>query len=201
MLELLLPGEVEPDQMPETPVVKGLQIRQGPDRHPAPPGPGPAAQFFIPLVVSSYEVGTYTIPSIEMTFGGVAQRTAPVEVTIIDEKKLQLSHATVGKRQKISYFAAFHAMKDKPYVGEKQPVELKIYFPEEIYVIDWGIPEFERDGLSAWRFQPQPRLERATPAQPEICRGRAIPAPSPPTAPASRPSAPRACGSSSGWSR
>lgn len=161
MLELLLPGEVEPDQMPETPVVKGLVIRQGPIDIQRRPGQGRRPEFFIPFAVSSYEVGTYTIPSIEMTFGGVSQRTAPVEVTIIDEKTLQLSQAIAGN-QKINYFAGFHALKNKPYVGEKQPVELKLYFPEEVYVIDWGIPEFERNKLSAWRFQPQPRLERAT---------------------------------------
>lgn len=160
MLELLLPGEVEPDQMPETPVVKGLVIKQGPINIQRRQGQSRRPEFFIPFAVSSYEVGTYIIPPIEMTFGGVAQRTAPVEVRIIDETKLKMSQAVVGN-QKINYFAAFHALKDKPYVGEKQPVELKIYFPEEIYVIDWGIPEFERDGLSAWRFQPQPRLERA----------------------------------------
>ncbi|PAW75293.1 MAG: hypothetical protein B9S38_01930 [Verrucomicrobiia bacterium Tous-C4TDCM] len=159
-LELLLPGEVEPDEMPATPVVEGLVIKQGAFRIQQRQGPSRRTEYYIPFTISSYEIGTYVIPSIELTFGGVPQRTAPVEVRIIDEKKLNLSSTTVGNL-KITYFAAFHAMKDKPFVGEKQPVELKIYFPDDIYVIDWGIPEFERDGLSAWRFQPQPRLDRA----------------------------------------
>jgi tetratricopeptide (TPR) repeat protein len=159
-LELLLPGEIEPDMIPQAPVVKGLVITGGRFGIQRRQGPNRRLEYFISYAVSSYEVGSYTIPSIEMTFGGVPQRTAPVELRIIDDEKLQMSQVAVGN-QKINYFAAFHALKDKPYVGEKQPVELKIYFPEDIYVIDWGIPEFEREGLSAWRFQPQPRLERA----------------------------------------
>jgi tetratricopeptide (TPR) repeat protein len=159
-LELFLPGEVAPDEMPATPVVKGLVIRQGSFRMMQRQGSNRRPEYCIPFTISSYEIGTYVIPPIELTFGGVSQRTAPVEVRIIDEKKLNLS-STMQGGQKISYFASFHAMKDKPYVGEKQPVELKIYFPDDIYVIDWGIPDFERDGLSAWRFQPQPRLDRA----------------------------------------
>lgn len=159
-LELLLPGEVPPDAMPEIPVVKDLVIRRGDFGIQRRMGPGRRAEFFIPFQVSSYETGNYVIPAIELSFDGVIHRTSPVELRVIDDMKLQWSQVTVGS-QVIRYCAAFHALKDKPYVGEKQPVELKIYFPEDVYVIDWGIPEFERDGLSAWRFQPQPRLERA----------------------------------------
>jgi tetratricopeptide (TPR) repeat protein len=161
MLELLLPGEVPPDEMPEIPVVNNLVIKRGGFSIQRRQGAGRRIEFYIPFTVSSYEIGTYVIPPIEVTFSGVVHRTSPIELRVIDDMQLQWSQATVGS-QKIRYAAAFHALKDKPYIGEKQPVELKIYFPMEINVIDWGIPEFERDGLSAWRFQPQPRLERAT---------------------------------------
>ncbi len=73
---------------------------------------------------------------------------------VIDETELKWSQAVVDRRE-IRYSAAFHAIKGNPYVGEKQPVEIKIYYPAEQHVEDWGIPDFERDGLSAWRFQPQ----------------------------------------------
>jgi tetratricopeptide (TPR) repeat protein len=159
-LELLLPGEVPPDAMPDVPVVKDLVIRRGDFGIQRRMGPGRRTEYFIPFSISSYEVGTYIIPGIELSFDGVTHRTSPVELRIIDDSKLTPTTITVGS-QVIRYYAAFHALKDQPFIGEKQPVELKIYFPEDVYVIDWGIPEFERDGLSAWRFQPQPRLERA----------------------------------------
>jgi len=161
VLELILRGEIAPDAMPEAPVVKNLSIRplgMGLQRR---AGMGRRPEYYLPFVVSSYDIGSYIIPPIEMSFDGEIHRTAPVELRIIDDMQLQWSQAIVGS-QKIRYAAAFHALKDQPYVGEKQPVELKIYFPSDQIVLDWGIPDFERDGLSAWRFQPQPRLGRAT---------------------------------------
>jgi hypothetical protein len=161
VLELVLRGEIAPDAMPEIPAVKNLSIRplgMGLQRR---AGMGRRPEYYLPFVVSSYDIGSYVIPPIEMSFDGEIHRTAPVELRIIDDMKLQWSEAVVGSR-KIRYAAAFHALKDQPYVGEKQPVELKIYFPSDQIVLDWGIPDFERDGLSAWRFQPQPRLGRAT---------------------------------------
>ncbi len=160
MLELLLPGEVPPDAMPEVPVVQNLVIKRGGFNIQRRQGSGRRIEYFIPFTVSSYDIGSYVIPPIELSFGGVIHRTSPVEFRVIDDAKLTWSNVTVGS-QRIRYAAAFHALKDKPYVGEKQPVEIKLYFPENLYVIDYGIPEFERDGLSAWRFQPQPRVERA----------------------------------------
>jgi tetratricopeptide (TPR) repeat protein len=161
MLELLLVGEVQPDENPVTPVVKNLTIKPAGFNIQRRPGPGRRLEYYIPFSVSGYEVGDYVIPPIELRFDGVVHRTAPIALRIIDDMKLSWSEASVGQT-KFRYAAAFHALKDKPFIGEKQPVELKIYFPMELSVIDWGIPEFERDGLSAWRFQPQPRMERAT---------------------------------------
>ena len=160
VLELVLRGEIAPDEIPSIPEVKNLSIRplgMGLQRR---PGAGRRPEYYLPFVVSSYDAGSYTIPPIEMSFGGEIHRTAPIELRVLDETKLQWSQAVVGN-QRIRYAAAFHALKTDPYVGEKQPVELKIYFPTDQIVLDWGIPDFERDGLSSWRFQPQPRLGRA----------------------------------------
>lgn len=160
VLELILRGEIAPDEMPTIPEVANLSIRplgMGLQRR---AGQGRRPEYFLPFVVSSYDAGNYVIPPIELSFGGEIQRTEPIELRVIDETKLQWSQAVVGS-QRIRYAAAFHALKSTPYVGEKQPVELKVYFPTDQIVLDWGIPDFERDGLSAWRFQPQPRLGRA----------------------------------------
>lgn len=160
VLELILRGEIAPDEMPEIPEVANLSIRplgMGLQRR---AGQGRRPEYFLPFVVSSYDPGNYVIPPIALSFGGETHRTEPIELRVIDETKLQWTQATVGT-QRIRYAAAFYALKSAPYVGEKQPVELKVYFPTDQIVLDWGIPDFERDGLSAWRFQPQPRLGRA----------------------------------------
>src|SRR5690606_35230366 len=44
---------------------------------------------------------------------------------------------------------------------ETTPVEMKLYIPR-MAVVDWGIPEFERDGLTCWRFEPSESSGAAT---------------------------------------
>ncbi len=163
-LEIILRGEdarLGLEAMPEIEQVKNLSIRplglnlqrrQGVNRR---------FEYFIPFIVSSYDAGDYVIPPIEVVISGKTHRTSPIEFRVLDEMKLQWSDAIIGNRR-IRYSASFYALKNDPYIGEKQPVELKVYFPSDQIVLDWGIPEFERDGISAWRFQPQPRLSRVT---------------------------------------
>ncbi|MCW1925234.1 hypothetical protein OKA05_21925 [Luteolibacter arcticus] len=146
--------------MPKLPVVKNVDLRLLGGYVQRRAGEGRRLEQFIPFVVSSLEVGTHEIPPIEVMVNGELQRTRPVEFRVIDETSLTWATATVGD-QRIRYSAAFHSIKDQPFLGEKQPVELKIYFPGDQIVIDWGIPDFERQSLSAWRFQPQPQLGRA----------------------------------------
>lgn len=162
ILDLVMPGDADLDAMPEIPEVNSkLTIRplgMGAQRR---YGQGRRMELVVPYVISSYDAGEYVIPSIEVDFNGEKRRTPPIDLKVIDEKELKMYKANIGGRE-ILYSAAFHAIKGAPYVGEKQPVEIKLYFPADQQVEDWGIPEFERDGLSTWRFQPQPRLGRAS---------------------------------------
>ena len=163
VLELVLPGDAELESMPEIPDLGNLVIR--PLGMGAQPRYGQGRrgrmELVIPYVISSYEAGSYSIPSIEVSFSGETHRTPPIDFKVIDEMSLKWYKANLAGRE-VRYSAAFHAIKGTPYVGEKQPVEIKLYFPNDQQVEDWGIPEFERDGVSAWRFQPQPRLGRAS---------------------------------------
>jgi tetratricopeptide (TPR) repeat protein len=140
--------------MPKLPAVRNFEIRPLAGFVQRRAGEGRRLEHFIPFVVSSLEPGMHVIPPIELSIDGTSQRTAPVEFQVSDGSDLQWATATVGN-QRIRYAATFHALKNQPYVGEKQPVELKVYFPVNQIVMDWGIPDFERKGLSAWRFQPQ----------------------------------------------
>ncbi len=45
-------------------------------------------------------------------------------------------------------------MNPRPYDGETTPVEIKVFVPRDLFVEDWGIPDFQRDGVTSWRFQP-----------------------------------------------
>lgn len=151
-LDIVVPSdEMDPPEIPE---VKNLTIRpigMGPGRRLT---QGRRIEFYFSYMVASYEVGDYVIPPVEIVVDGETRRTAPIELRVIDDSTLKWSKVTLDNRE-VRYSAAFHAVKGKPYVGEKQPVEIKIYFPAEQPVADWGIPDFERDGVSAWRFQPQ----------------------------------------------
>jgi hypothetical protein len=153
--EVVVPGEdFRGDSVPPIPEVKNLTIRPlGVGPRPR-SGPGRRLEYFFNYSVAGYEPGNYVIPALELNFGGEIRRTAPIELRIIEETDLKWASTVVDGRE-IRYSAAFHAIKGSPYIGEKQPVEIKIYFPAEQPVEDWGIPDFERDGLSAWRFQPQ----------------------------------------------
>ncbi|MEK7953862.1 hypothetical protein [Luteolibacter soli] len=150
--------QIEPLKTPQIKNVDFHLLGSYPQRRPYENRQRP--ELSIPFVVSSFEVGNHVIPSMDVVVNGEALHTSPLEFRVLDDMSLTWSNATVGQ-EKIKYSAAFYALKDQPYLGEKQPVELKIYLPGDLMVVDWGIPDFERQGLSAWRFQPQPQIGRA----------------------------------------
>ncbi|MGC4017327.1 MAG: tetratricopeptide repeat protein [Luteolibacter sp.] len=111
--------------------------------------------YVFPFEVSSYKEGRHVIPAIALQLDGRTYTTAPVEFTVFNPDELKWSEATVGKsNQTLRYSASFHPLKDDPYEGETVPVEIKLYIPQGVQVEDWGIPEFERDGVACWRFEP-----------------------------------------------
>jgi tetratricopeptide (TPR) repeat protein len=59
----------------------------------------------------------------------------------------------IGERS-VRYASAFKVMNNQPYDGETIPIEIKLFVPRDLLVEDWGIPDFTRDGLTCWRFQP-----------------------------------------------
>ena len=85
--------------------------------------------------------------------GGSKSRTEPLEFTVFNPDELQWSEAVAGGTR-FRYASAFRVMNPRPYDGETTPVEIKIFVPRDLFVEDWGIPDFERDGVTAWRFQP-----------------------------------------------
>ena len=152
LLELSVTGR-QPSGYPEIPVVEGVVIRptgRGPQTQLL---PGRRLEYVFEYLVSSYETGSHLLPSIEVMAGGSSFRTEPLEFSVFNPDDLQWFEATVGNT-KFSYASAFRVMNPSPYDGETTPVEIKIFVPRELRVEDWGIPDFQRDGVTAWRFQP-----------------------------------------------
>ncbi|MBK1883233.1 BatD family protein [Luteolibacter pohnpeiensis] len=104
--------------------------------------------------ITSYTNGTYTIPPIEISVSGEKQQSKPIEFQVFDPNTLPWADAEVNGHS-FHYAAAFMSLRDHPYLGETMISEIKLYVPSDLasVVQDWGVPEFKRDGVAAWRYQ------------------------------------------------
>jgi hypothetical protein len=152
LFEVAVSGS-QPSAMPVIPEVSGFLIRQAGRSPQARLQPGRRLEHVFSYLVSSYDTGKHVVPSVRIDVGGRTLRTEPVEFSVFDPDELQWSEASAGGTR-FRYASAFRVLNDKPYSGETTPVEIKIYVPRDLFVEDWGIPDFQRDGLTAWRFQP-----------------------------------------------
>jgi tetratricopeptide (TPR) repeat protein len=154
ILEVSVP-DGQPDEVPEIAPVADMEIEptgRGPMMRRM---PGRRMEFVYEYIVASYEIGKHTIPPIEVISGGVGSFTEPLEVMIFDPDELQWSEIEHGGRI-IRYASSFRTLNDRPFENETTPCEIKLYVPDELFIEDWGIPDFVRDGVAAWRFQPSP---------------------------------------------
>ena len=142
-------------EMPVIPAVADVEIK------PAGTGvqnrllAGRRLEYYFEYLVSSYATGPHVLPAIEVLAGGLKTRTEPLAFTVFNPDDLQWSETMAGQT-KIRYASAFRCMNPHPYNGETTPVEIKIFVPRDLFVEDWGIPDFQRDGVTSWRFQPSP---------------------------------------------
>ncbi len=152
LLEIAVTG-TQPTEFPEIPAVPGVEIKPAGRAPRTQLLPGRRLEYVFQYLVSSYQTGSHALPSFEVTADGLKSRTEPLEFTVFNPDDLQWSEAVVGDT-KFRYASAFRVMNPRPYHGETLPVEIKIFVPRDLFVEDWGIPDFQRDGLTAWRFQP-----------------------------------------------
>ncbi|MFK7851552.1 MAG: hypothetical protein AB8D78_11290 [Akkermansiaceae bacterium] len=157
LLEIRIEGS-EPDRMPEIAPVKDVVVESlgfGPPRM----IPGRRLLYSFQYVVSSYAVGKHTIPSIEVTVGGIRSQTKPIQFEVFNPDDLKWSEAEskpLTADGKIRYASIFKVPDKKVYENQTVRSEIKIYVPRDLArtVVDWGVPEFERDGLAVWRYEP-----------------------------------------------
>ena len=158
MLEVAVTGG-EPTAMPEIPAVARTTIQttgRGPQTRML---PGRRLEYVFDYVVTGYDIGRFVIPPISVMVEGKKTLTEPLEFEIFNPDDLHWSAIQAGGRT-IRYASMFRVMNDKPFENETTPTEIKLFVPEEMIIEDWGIPDFERDGVTAWRFQPSPRPNR-----------------------------------------
>ena len=157
VLEVIL-SDIEPPETLRIPAMQGVSLQArgfgGPN---AIILPGRKLGYVYQFQLSSFEVGKHKIPSISVSDGNQTYESLPLEFEVFDAAQLRFSELRVGS-DTIPYAAFFRSAKTSPYVGEIIPVEMKIYFPANIRIEEWGIPDFDRDSITAWRFEPRPQI-------------------------------------------
>jgi tetratricopeptide (TPR) repeat protein len=152
LLEVCISGE-SPSSIPQIPNIPGVKIASTNRGARTRLLPGRKLEYVFEFLVTSYEIGNFTIPSIEVYAGGMPSKTEPLEFSVFNPDELKWSEAVIGERS-VRYASAFKVMNNQPYDGETIPIEIKLFVPRDLLVEDWGIPDFTRDGLTCWRFQP-----------------------------------------------
>ncbi len=158
LLEISVAGGL-PNEIPTPPKIKNIAIQasgRGPQTRML---PGRRLEYVFDYIVSGYETGKYAIPPVEVVVDGGKVLTEPLDFVIFNPDELQWSEVEAGGKT-IRYASSFRVLNDKPFENETTTTEIKVFVPEEMVIEDWGIPDFERDGVAAWRFQPSPMRSR-----------------------------------------
>lgn len=158
LLEISVVGG-QPDEIPEISAVQDIAIQPASRRPMTRMLPGRKLEYVFEYIVGGYETGKHVIPPIEVMVEGLKTTTEPLEFMIFNPDELEWSELEVGGSV-IRYASSFRTLNGQPFENETTPAEIKVFVPEELFVEDWGIPDFERDGVAAWRFQPSPMRSR-----------------------------------------
>jgi hypothetical protein len=158
LLEISVVGGM-PNEIPEVSPIKDVEIQPASRRPMTRMLPGRKLEYVFEYIVFGYEIGKYTVPPIEVMVDGIKTSSEPLEFMIFNPDELQWSEVEADGRT-IRYASSFRTMNAQPFENETTPTEIKVFLPEELVVEDWGIPDFERDGVASWRFQPSPMRSR-----------------------------------------
>ena len=112
--------------------------------------------FHYKYALSSLHLGQHKIPSFDITLdNGVVYKCPSLTFRVYPSSVLKFKKVKIAERE-ISYATALFIPERDLYLGETVPAELKVYLPFQpayFSVIDYGVAEMKRDGISAWRFQ------------------------------------------------
>ncbi len=156
VFEIRVEGQ-ELDEAPVIPEQKDLQMEPiGYSRPQVYPGRRVESSF--QYIVSSYQVGIHEIPAIEVLVNGKRMKTEPTRIEIFDPSQLKWADAIARPaelQESVKYACIIRIPQRKLFHNQTFPSEIKIYVPRDLArsVADWGVPEFERIGLAAWRYE------------------------------------------------
>lgn len=148
----------EPDEMPRIPEVKDVVIEPigfgRPQMY-----PGRRIESSFQYIISSYETGVHVIPEVEVLVNGVKMKTEPLSIEVFDPSDLEWSESSsqpAEQGDKVRYASIIRIPQRKFFENQAFASEIKIYVPRDIArsIADWGVPEFERQGLAVWRYEP-----------------------------------------------
>lgn len=156
LLEVKFEG-IEPDNMPAFPKMENVKIEPI-GYGPSDMIPGRQIEYRFQYIVSSYAVGQHIIPAAEVVLGGVRHKTAPIPIEVFNPDDLIWNEVTAkpeAASEKVRYASVIKVPDKKIYQGQTVETEIKIYVPSKMLnsVVDWGVPEFERDGVAVWRYE------------------------------------------------
>ena len=157
LLEIRVEGQ-QPDIIPRVASVRGVTIDALGQGRPRPFRGRPVESSF-QYIVSSYTEGSHEIPAVDVLVDGVAMKTKPITLHVFDPGELEWKQAgsdQLGAAADFNYATAIRIPDKKFYENQTFEAEIKVYVPRNFRnaVNDWGVPEFDRDGLAAWRFEP-----------------------------------------------
>lgn len=99
--------------------------------------------------ISGLRAGSYQVPPFRV--GNVTSNT--IQLTILPKEHLTKNFIEVnGQRQ--AYYTATLVGNPRPYLGETQEIEAKIYIPESFRLEQMRFADFEKGDFVAWRFDP-----------------------------------------------
>ncbi|MEN8853516.1 MAG: BatD family protein [Akkermansiaceae bacterium] len=139
--------DMEVTGWPTTPQVSPLTVRQ--ERYANVFLNGRISKVFS-YRISSLKTGTFTIPSFRL--GRVQSNPTTVHVM---KRSLLKKEAFIVNGKTYPYYSAVFVANPRPYVGETQKVEAKLYIPAEIRVESPVFADFDKKDVVAWRFDAQ----------------------------------------------
>lgn len=152
LLEITTIGDA-PDRDFVLPKVPGVDIRQAGMGIRPQILPGRVRAYTQQFTVDSHATGLHTLPAFDILINGERITTRPLSFEVFNTDDLHWKQAEAGGRP-LRYATTIRTLKPTVYEGETVPVEIKVYVPQNLRVEDWGIPEFQVDGVAAWRFEP-----------------------------------------------
>ena len=150
VLEVKITG-AKPDYQPQIPQIENITTQYVSAKQQV--INGGAASFIFSYYLTATKAGQYTIPSLAMSAQGKIIETAPIKLNVIDQSKLLKVSTGI---ENTDMFIMWITDQASVYPGQPVDLTLKIYTPQLLNVVNWGILDPVKENCLAWRFKSLP---------------------------------------------